>query len=121
VLSNGAMDPPAIESSEADEVEAKALSDADPTWRDASGKRYEAMLVLPDGTTFGRKGPAPDQIAPTEQNEYGSDAGVAGRSSDITSAEIESALSVLEQLPEHPPSFDPNEPRPGVRALQIVG
>lgn len=50
--------------------ELAALAEADPTWRAADGTRYEALLVLADGTTYGRRGPAATAPVPDESNAY---------------------------------------------------
>jgi len=53
---------------------AEALGDASP-WIAADGERYEALFVLPDGTTFGRRGPAPVAPEPDEATDTGAFAG----------------------------------------------
>lgn len=54
----------------------------DPTWYAVDGTRYDAMFVLPDGTAYGRKGPAPTMPVPSAENNFGAFAGVDGSSSD---------------------------------------
>lgn len=44
----------------------------DPAWRAADGERYEALLVLSDGTSYGRRGPAAVAPVPGPENHYGS-------------------------------------------------
>jgi V8-like Glu-specific endopeptidase len=44
---------------------------ADLSWYAADGERYEALLVLDDGTAYGRRGPAPDAPQPSARNAYG--------------------------------------------------
>ncbi len=72
---------------------AAARSDSDPTWRDANGDRYEALLVLEDGTVFGRKGAAPAAAAPTAENSYGGWKGV-----EPSEEEVQRAIAELERV-----------------------
>lgn len=73
-------------------AQAQALSDADETWRDANGQRYEALLVLEDGTVFGRKGAAPPREQPTAENNYGGWKGV-----DPTNEDLQHAIEELDR------------------------
>ncbi len=57
--------------SAADRAAAAEAAAHDPTWYAADGERYEALYVLPDGTGYGRRGPAPDATAPDASNNYG--------------------------------------------------
>jgi V8-like Glu-specific endopeptidase len=51
--------------------ELERLRAEDPSWIAADGTRYEAMLVLPDGTAYGRKGAASERPNPDESNGFG--------------------------------------------------
>lgn len=57
------------------EAELQKLRDDDKSWQAADGTRYEAMLVLTDGTAFGRRGAAPNQRVPDKINNFGGNAG----------------------------------------------
>lgn len=71
----------------------EASKATDESWLDANGNRYEAMLVLEDGTAFGRKGAAPKpKTMPTAENNYGGWSGVAP-----TEEEIQRAIRDLEE------------------------
>lgn len=41
------------------------------SWYAADGVRYTAMFALPDGTLYGRRGPAPEAAPPTTANNFG--------------------------------------------------
>ncbi len=45
-------------------------AEEDPAWRAADGERYEALIVLQDGTSFGRRGPAPTAPTPDASNDF---------------------------------------------------
>jgi V8-like Glu-specific endopeptidase len=82
------------------------LAEGDPSWRAANGTRYEAMLVLPDGTAFGRKGVAPGARAnPGEGNAFGAWMG------DLPSDEaIQAGIDELESAQHEPAADDPPPP-----------
>lgn len=48
----------------------------DPSWHAADGTRYEAMLVLEDGTAFGRRAAPPSFPEPGPSNAYGTYKGI---------------------------------------------
>jgi V8-like Glu-specific endopeptidase len=68
------------------------LRGEDKAWRASDGSRFEAMLVMPDGTAYGRRGASRKAKAPSEANEFGSFEG--DRPSD---EEIALAIEKLEQ------------------------
>jgi V8-like Glu-specific endopeptidase len=43
----------------------------DRSWYAADGERYDALFVLDDGTTYGRRGPAPTAVVPDATNKFG--------------------------------------------------
>lgn len=81
--------PPTAPSGMSDE-ELADLYEADPAWRAADGTRYEALLVLADGTSYGRRGPAAAAPLPTVDNGYGS--GDVPDDEVMTEPEVESVI-----------------------------
>lgn len=61
-------------------------------WFAADGTRFESLLVLGDGTAYGRRGPAPHRPQPTEADRFGSWRGVDAPSDEL----IEEAIKELE-------------------------
>lgn len=72
--------------------EVARLRDEDRAWLAPDGERYEAMLVLADGTAFGRKGAAPDAPIPSDANRFG-----AWEGSMPTDAQVTEAIARLER------------------------
>ena len=91
--------------------ELEKMRDEDGAWRAADGTRYEAMLVLADGTAFGRRGPATAApIAPSAENAFGAFPGELPSNEAIALGmeELESAHDSLE------PDFNPDHADSGL-------
>lgn len=72
--------------------EVQRLLEEDRSWFAPDGERYEAMLVLADGTAFGRKGAAPEATVPSAANGFGASEG------DLPSdAQVQEAIARLER------------------------
>lgn len=83
---------PAVALQNVTDDELARLGAEDPAWRAADGTRYEAMLVLADGTAFGRKGAAPDAKLPSDENRFGAFEGALP-----TDAMVQDAILRLER------------------------
>ena len=71
----------------------ESLRDEDLAWRAADGTRYESMLVLADGTSYGRKSASPTiATIPNEGNRFG-----AFEGDPPSDEEIAQGVEVLEQ------------------------
>ena len=55
----------------------------DAIWQADDGERYEALFITPDGTVYGRRGPAPQAETPSEANGWGVPATVADQADPI--------------------------------------
>lgn len=87
------------------------LADDDQSWRAADGSRYEAMLVLADGTAYGRKGPAPRRPQPSGDN------GGGWPGIDVSEAELQRAiddLATAEGITDAPSELSIDEPQTGI-------
>ena len=58
----------------------RSKAEIDPSWQSKSGGRFEAMLVLEDGTAFGQRSLAIESPVPSETNGFGGYAGEIGLS-----------------------------------------
>jgi hypothetical protein len=56
---------------EQEEVEVQQSIESDPVWHSEDGELFEAVLVLEDGSAWGRLGPAGDWPEPTEEDDFG--------------------------------------------------
>lgn len=68
-------DMPNIDILKADTPEAREQlaidGERDKTWRSANGDRYTSMLVLPDGSSYGRTADAAGATPPSMENDFG--------------------------------------------------
>lgn len=61
----------AFSTTQAEDAAAATAADEDPTWYAEDGSRYQALFVMPDGATYGRRGAAPTAPeTPSEENGF---------------------------------------------------
>ncbi len=97
--------------------ELKDLAIADASWYSPDGSRYEALLVLEDGTAFGRLGPATEHEEPGPGNNYGMNLGISNEEAfELAQASLGEELMQDDGLqPGNPSTFGTQTPiLPGI-------